>query len=94
LESASEDFPLFRTEMSQMEATVFNNIAACSKKELNSKMEVQYTTKVIERAEHLSEVSVLLKAFLRRGLAYEQMEKYLQAREDMLSVKQLQADNK
>lgn len=94
MESASEDFPLFRTEMSQMEATVFNNIAACSKKELNSKMEVQYTTKVIERAEHLSEVSVLLKAFLRRGLAYEQMEKYLQAREDMLSVKQLQADNK
>jgi hypothetical protein len=31
-----------------MEATIFNNIAACAKKELNSKMEVEYTTKVIE----------------------------------------------
>jgi len=77
-----------------MEATIFNNMAACSKKELNSKMEVEYTTKVIELAPCVSEVNVILKAFLRRGLAYEQMEKYLQAKEDMLSVKQLQADNK
>jgi len=30
---------------------------------------------------------VLMKAFLRRGLAYEQLEKYLEAKEDMLSVK-------
>ena len=77
-----------------MEATIFNNIAACSKKELNSKMEIEYTTKVINLGEHISEVSVLLKAFLRRGLAYEEMEKYLQAKEDILSVKQLHADNK
>jgi len=70
-----------------MEATIFNNIAACSKKELNSKMEVEYTTKVLELAPYLSEVNVVLKAFLRRGLAYEQMEKYLQAKEDMLSAK-------
>ena len=94
LESAEEDFPLFKTEISQMEATIFNNIAACSKKELNSKMEIEYTTKVINLAAHISEVSVLLKAFLRRGLAYEEMEKYLLAKEDMLSVKQLHADNK
>ena len=57
-------------------------------------MEIEYTTKVINLGEHISEVSVLLKAFLRRGLAYEEMEKYLQAKEDMLSVKQLHADNK
>ena len=44
--------------------------------------------------QYLTEVSVLLKAYLRRGLAYETCEKYLQAKEDMLSVKQLQADNK
>lgn len=76
LESAEEDFPLFKTEISQMEATIFNNIAACAKKELNSKMEIEYTTKVINLGEHISEVSVLLKAYLRRGLAYEEMEKY------------------
>ena len=77
-----------------MEATVFNNLAACYKKELNSKKEVEYTSKVIERGPHISDASVLLKAYLRRGLAYEELEKFLQAREDMLSVKQIQADNK
>ena len=77
-----------------MEATVFNNLAACYKKELNSKKEVEYTSKVIERGLFISDASVLLKAYLRRGLAYEELEKFLQAREDMLSVKQIQADNK
>ena len=42
----------------------------------------------------LTDQNILLKAYLRRGLAYEQMEKYLQAKEDMLTVKQMQADNK
>ena len=77
-----------------MEATVFNNMAACSRKELNSKAEIEYSTKVIERQEFITEKTVLVKAFLRRGLAYEQIEKYLQAKEDMLSVKELQYDNK
>jgi len=94
LESAGEDFPLFKREIAQMEATIFNNMAACCRKELNSKAEVEYSTKVIDRSEHVSDKTVLLKAFLRRGLAYEQMEKYLQAKEDMLSVKELQFDNK
>ena len=94
IESAIEDFPLFKQELYMVEATIFNNIAACCKKELNSKMEVDYTTKVIEKQEFLTDKNVLLKAYLRRGLAYEQMEKYLVAKEDMLSVKQLQHDNK
>ena len=72
-----------------MEATVFNNIAACCRKELDSKSEIEYSTKVIERAEFISDKSVLVKAFLRRGLAYEQVEKYLLAKEDMISVKEL-----
>lgn len=50
-------------------------------------MEIEYTTKVIDRAQYITEPSILIKAFLRRGLAYEELEKYLQAREDMLSVK-------
>lgn len=77
-----------------MEATVFNNMAACCRKELNSKAEIEYSTKVIDRSEFISDKTVLLKAFLRRGLAYEQLEKYLQAKEDMLTVKELQFDNK
>lgn len=89
LESSIEDFPLFKQELKQLEATIFNNIAACAKKDCNSKMEIEYSTKVIEMQEYLTEVSVLLKAYLRRGLAYETCEKYLQAKEDMLSVKQL-----
>lgn len=87
LESAGEDFPLYKQEIAQYEASVFNNIAVCCKKELNSKSEVEWTSKVIERAEYISDSNVVLKAFLRRGLAYEQLEKFLQAKEDMLSVK-------
>ena len=49
IESALEDFPLFKADLIQIEATIFNNIAACAKYELNSKMEVEYTTKVIDR---------------------------------------------
>jgi hypothetical protein len=37
---------------------------------------------------------MLIKAFLRRGKAYEATEKFLQAKEDMLSVKSLNANNK
>jgi hypothetical protein len=71
LEESLEDFPLFKVEFRQMQATIFNNISACAKKELNSKMEVEYTSKVIDIQEFLSDPSVLMKAYLRRGLAYE-----------------------
>lgn len=50
LESAVEDFPLFKQELSQSEASIFNNIAVCHKKELNSKLEIEFTSKVIDRA--------------------------------------------
>jgi tetratricopeptide (TPR) repeat protein len=89
LESAIEDFPLWAQELYCVEASIFNNIAACAKKELNSKMEIEYTTKVIERSKYITDKNVVLKAFLRRGLAYESMEKYLLAKEDMISVKEL-----
>jgi tetratricopeptide (TPR) repeat protein len=72
LESAIEDFPLFKEELISIEAAIFNNLAACCHKELNSKSEIEYTTKVIDRQQYLSDSSVLLKAYLRRGLAYEQ----------------------
>ena len=37
---------------------------------------------------------MLIKAFLRRGKAYEAVEKFLEAKEDMLSVKSMNANNK
>ena len=68
---------MYEQELNEAEAIIFNNLAACCKKELNSKSEVEYTTKVIERSKYITDRSILLKAYLRRGLAYESMEKYL-----------------
>lgn len=94
LENCVEDFPLFRQELAQMQATIYNNMAACSKKDLDTKSEILYTTKVIDLQEHLTDVSILKKAYTRRGLAYENREKFLEAREDMLTVREIQFDDK
>lgn len=77
-----------------MQATIYNNMAACSKKELDSKSEIAYTSKVIDLQEHLTDKVLVMKAYLRRGAAYEDREKWLQAREDMMTVRELQFDNK
>ncbi len=44
--------------------------------------------------EYISDKNLVLKAYLRRGLAYELSEKFLLARDDMLSVKNIQIENK
>ncbi len=69
-------------------------MAACCKKELNTKLEIEYTSKVIYLMEYISDKNLVLKAYLRRGLAYELSEKFLLARDDMLSVKKIQIENK
>lgn len=48
LDDCMEDFPLFKSDMAQLQASIFNNMAACSKKELDHKAEIQYTTKVVD----------------------------------------------
>lgn len=68
-------------------------MSACSKKNLDTKSEILYTTKVIERQEFLTDKQLLVKAYLRRGLAYEQSEKWLNAKADIQTVKELQFDN-
>jgi|TARA_B110001450_G_C17461059_1_gene416243 hypothetical protein len=50
LESAIEDFPLWKQELTEYEASLFNNISVCHNKDLNSKLEIEYTSKVIDRA--------------------------------------------
>jgi predicted DsbA family dithiol-disulfide isomerase len=94
LEGAVEVFPLFKKDLIQLEAKILNNIAACHRKESNNELVIKFTTKVIARTKYISDSRVLLKAFLRRGLAYEKQAKFLQAKEDMLSVKQIEFDNK
>ena len=60
-----------------MQATIYNNMAACAKKELDSKSEVAYTTKVIDLQEFLTDKMLLLKAYYRRAQAQEDREKWL-----------------
>ena len=51
--------------------------------------EVKYTSLVIERALFLNDTKVLVKAYLRRGLAYESLKQYKSAVEDLVRVKEL-----
>jgi tetratricopeptide (TPR) repeat protein len=73
----------------EREATIFNNIAACHKQLQNAKKEIEYSSKVIERAPYINDLNVLAKAYQRRGYAYESIEKYALAKEDMTRVKEL-----
>ncbi len=77
-----------------MEANVFNNMAYCFNKLSDTDKEVDYCSLVIERALFLDEISVLTKAYLRRGLAYEQLHEYTKAVEDLVRVTELQPQNK
>jgi hypothetical protein len=77
LEGAVEVFPLFKKDLIQLEAKIYNNIAACHRKESNNELVIKFTTKVIARTKYISDSRVLLKAFLRRGLAYEKQAKFL-----------------
>lgn len=93
MEDLIEDFPLFKKEISQLEATIYNNIAFCYGKDEQHKKEVEYTTKVIDRALYLDDTNILVKAYLRRGLANEALEKYKPACNDLNRVKELQPYN-
>jgi len=57
-------------------------------------MQIEYCTKVIDRSLYIEDINVLIKAFLRRGLAYENTEKYKKAINDLLRVRELQPANK
>ena len=73
---------------------MFNNIAFCYGKDQQHKLEVEFTTKVVDRALYLDDTNVLVKAVLRRGLAYEHLEKYKLACNDLSRVRELQPYNK
>lgn len=77
--------------INQLKASVLNNIATCY-------MQMSQPDKVVELATsalYYTEADNLtkLKALLRRGLAYERLEKFRLAKQDMLIVKQLDPAN-
>jgi hypothetical protein len=68
-------------------------MSKCYKQGQHSKKEIEYCTKVIERASYLTNTDMLAKAYLRRGFAYEHMEKLKEAREDLTRVRELEPGN-
>ena len=94
LENCHEDFSMFKKEISQMEAAIFGNIAFCYGKDQHDKAQITYCTKVIDRSLYISDINMLIKAYLRRGLAYENTEKYKLAVNDLTRVRDLQGQNK
>lgn len=92
-ESHIPSLKYLKRDIIQSEATVFSNIAACYKQNGHNKKEVEYCSKVIERGPYLTELSMLAKAYLRRGLALEQLERYKDAKDDITRVKELQPSN-
>lgn len=94
LDNSLEDFPLFKREISQLEANIYNNIAFCYGKDQQDKQQVVFCAKVIDRALYIEDVNVIIKAYLRRGLAYENLEKYKQSANDLQRVRDLQPTNR
>jgi tetratricopeptide (TPR) repeat protein len=58
-----------------------------------TKDEIKACTLVVKLEEHIKDKNILVKAHLRRGLAYETLEKYKDAKNDMTRVKELQPAN-
>jgi len=94
LEIAYEDFSIFKKEIAQMEAVIFSNIALTYSRDKHDKPQIDYCSKVIDRALYLDEINILVKAYIRRGLAYEHVEKFKLAVHDFARVRELQPYNK
>jgi tetratricopeptide (TPR) repeat protein len=94
LEIAYEDFGVFKKEIAQQEAAIFGNISFCYSKDQHDRMQIEFCTKVIDRSPYIEDINVLIKAYLRRGLALESIEKYKKAVNDLVRVRELQPMNK
>lgn len=91
--SDKSQYKHFKKDLFEKEATLFSNMAACFKQGQHSKKEIEYCTKVVERSPYISDLTMLAKAYLRRAYAYDNLEKYQEAREDLMSVRQLDPNN-
>ncbi len=80
-------FDVLKVDAQKILAAVYNNVGLCYKQQRHHNEEVVYATKVIELAKSCDDKNLLTKALLRRGMAYEQNEKYRQAKEDFVHIK-------
>lgn len=81
------DFPLYKSEVKREEASIFNNIAFAYGKDNIDTKQIEYCSKVIDRAPYIKDIQVMIKARLRRGLAYESKENYKKAADDLMYVR-------
>ena len=90
LEISQDDFDDYlKKELAQLEATIFSNLAFCHSKDSNDNAVVTNCAKVIERALFISDVNLVIKAYLRRGLTLERLEKYREAVNDLTRVREM-----
>jgi len=59
----------------------------------STKREIEYCSKVIERAPYITDSSILASAYLGRGYCLETLERFADAKQDMTRVKELQPSN-
>ena len=62
-------------------------MASCYAKDSHDDAVVRYSTKVLERAAFIEDTSMVINAYLNRGLAYERTEKFRDAINDFMRVK-------
>lgn len=74
--------------------SLWNNIAAWYKQYQNADKQIEFSTFVVNNADHLSkDQNLLFKAYYRRALAYEKNEKYKKAKLDLEACKSIQPYN-
>ena len=87
------EYTHFKKSLIEKEALIFFSIASCYKQTQQTKKEIEFCSKVVERSPYVSDSTVLAKAYLLRGYAYESIEKLKEAKEDMTRVRELQPAN-
>lgn len=83
------EFSSLKKHLTEKEATIFGSIAACYKQTQSTKKEIEFCSKVIERAPYVNDTTILAKAYLGRGYSYETLEKFNEARDDFNRVREL-----
>ena len=94
IDSVERHFTCKKDDIIARKCSLWNNIAAWYKQYQNSDKQIEFSTLVIDSADHLSkDQSLLFKAYFRRGVAYEKNEKYKKAKEDLEWCKNAQPYN-
>ena len=94
IETKEHQFKYRLSDLIAKKCALWNNIAAWYKQYQNADKEIEYATLVINHADHLkSDPTILFKAYFRRGCAYEKIEKYSKAKDDLEYCRQKQPFN-